>query len=372
MHYDRKVLYILTGLFTGLLLLACFVPKPAYGNLFLALFGILFAAAFLLFVKKRSILAVVHKQVALLALAAALMAIALFYVTGLRFGYAKSSFAAHLRWMDLIAYLVAIPSAEAIRRILLAQKGKVIHALSYLALVILEILLFMSNRPLGSFSRFMDFCGTVLIPAITANILYHYLSVRYGALPNIAFRIPLALYPLLFPVVSNMPAALYSFCKTVLPLLVLLFIRGLYEQKKNAASRRSRITDAIVTTISVGIMAVFILLISCQFRFGLLVIATESMTGTLDQGDALIYKQYTNQTIKPGEILVFRSNEKRVIHRVTHLENINGELRIYTKGDANDAPDPGYITPNDIIGIQHWKIKFLGYPTLWMRELFNK
>ena len=114
------------------------------------------------------------------------------------------------------------------------------------------------------------------------------------------------------------------------------------------------------------------MLISCQFKYGILVIGSESMTPTINIGDAIIYKQYKNQIIKKGDIIIFNNSGIKTVHRVTKIENINNEIRYTTKGDANESEDIGYITKEDIIGIKIIKIKYIGYPTIWIRELFNK
>ena len=96
------------------------------------------------------------------------------------------------------------------------------------------------------------------------------------------------------------------------------------------------------------------------------------MTGTINVGDTIIYEQYKNQTIKKGDIIIFNNSGIKTIHRVIKIENINKETRYTTKGDANELEDLGYITKENIIGIKKLRIKFIGYPTIWLRELFNK
>ena len=60
------------------------------------------------------------------------------------------------------------------------------------------------------------------------------------------------------------------------------------------------------------------------------------------------------------------------IHRVVRIENMNGETRYYTKGDANDGEDSDFITSQEIVGLTDVTIKWIGYPTLWMRDIFRK
>ena len=60
-----------------------------------------------------------------------------------------------------------------------------------------------------------------------------------------------------------------------------------------------------------------------------------------------------------------------IIHRVIKIEKINGVLRYYTKGDANEDRDSGFITNDDILGTVNYKLPYVGYPTIWVRSLFR-
>jgi signal peptidase len=114
------------------------------------------------------------------------------------------------------------------------------------------------------------------------------------------------------------------------------------------------------------------MLISCQFRFGAIVVATESMTGEINKGDMIIYERYDGQHIEEGQVIVFLRHKSRVIHRVVEIERIGNEVRYYTKGDANDDRDAGYVTKEDIVGLTDLKLAYVGYPTLWLREIIKK
>jgi signal peptidase len=112
------------------------------------------------------------------------------------------------------------------------------------------------------------------------------------------------------------------------------------------------------------------MLISCQFRYGILVVGSGSMTGSIDMGDAVIYERYDEQIIQEKEVIIFAYNGIQTIHRVTNIKSVNGEVRYYTQGDANPTPDTGYRTDADIFGIVKLRVRYFGYPTLWLRDLF--
>ena len=96
------------------------------------------------------------------------------------------------------------------------------------------------------------------------------------------------------------------------------------------------------------------------------------MTGTINMGDAIIFEQYKKQPIRNGQIIIFKSDGLQYVHRVIDIKDINGEIRYYTKGDANEKEDKGYITKKDIVGLTKLRIVGIGWPSLWFRDLFKK
>ena len=218
----------------------------------------------------------------------------------------------------------------------------------------------------------MDIVGLTFLPAITANALYHFTSKKFGALPNIVYRLIITLYAYILPVVPALTEVLLSLTKLILPMIVYAFISGLYEKKRKFAvkKRKSALSYALVT-ISVFIIISVAMLISCQFKYGALVIATESMTGEINKGDVAIYEAYDDQEIKVGQVLVFDKKGTKVVHRVAKIENVDGIVRYYTKGDIYENLDEGYILESNIIGLAEVRVPYVGYPTLWIRGLFS-
>jgi signal peptidase len=217
----------------------------------------------------------------------------------------------------------------------------------------------------------MDLVGMTLFPALTSNVYYHYISKKYGAISNIVFRVILTLNIYFIPTVALVPDALEACLKIIFPIFMLAFVSALYSKKKKHAVQKGTKFGKITTALAVIIIVSLAMLISCQFRFGALVIATGSMTGEINKGDMIIYERYDGQTIEEGQVIVFMDNSSRVVHRVVKIENIGGEVRYYTKGDANEDLDTGYRLKSDIVGLTDIKLAYVGYPTLWLRETIN-
>ena len=217
----------------------------------------------------------------------------------------------------------------------------------------------------------MDMVGLTLFPAITANIFCHYACKRYGMIPCVVYRAVTTLYIYILPFSPLVPDVLMSVIKLTVPLLLLGLIAALYEKQKRPLRRKNETLSRIGAVLSIVIIVAVAMVISCQFRIGALVIASESMTGEINKGDMIIYERYEDQTIKEGQVIVFKQEKNKVIHRVVRIERIGNEVRYYTKGDANPSEDAGYRIESDIVGLTDLKISYLGYPTLWMRDLLE-
>ena len=76
--------------------------------------------------------------------------------------------------------------------------------------------------------------------------------------------------------------------------------------------------------------------------------------------------------VKKGDIILFGSGDKIIVHRVVKIEDINDEIRLYTKGDNNVQQDAGYITKEEYKGYVVFKVKQIGQPTIWVNDFFKR
>lgn len=373
MPRDKKILYAIS-ISLMLLLALILLTIPASSSRYIAAMLLLaYVGICRFFIKKRSILSYNKKQVLGLMIVIALLYVMLLYISGLHFGFMSSysSFGKSLYSLILPTTLIII-TVEIVRSIFIAQKNSIASVLCFISCVFADVLMLYSLNDVHTFNRFMDIVGLTFLPAITANALYHYVSSKYGSLPNIVYRLIITLYAYILPVIPGLTEVLSSFIRLILPMIVYAFIAGLYEKKRRfAVSKKKNKFSAIVVVFTVLLMISIVMLISCQFKYGALVIATESMTGELNKGDVTIYEAYDGQEIQIGQVLVFNKKGSKVVHRVVKKENVDGIVRYYTKGDIYEELDTGYILESDIIGLAQVKIPYAGYPTIWLRGLFK-
>lgn len=373
MSRDKKILYVSSFTLVLVLLGSLFLPRTS-GRAITALILAVFAFAIFKLVKKRPILDIHKKEVLLLMLAVGAVCLVVYYLTGIHFGFYLSStpLSAGSFLKNIVPIAAIIIAIEIIRYVLLAQNAKLMGLLAFVSGALSEVLVFSTLDYITTFNRFMDAVGLYLLPAITANVLYNFLSRKYGFLPNIVYRLIMSLYLYVLPVYPQTPDALFSFAKLILPLLIYLFISALYAKRKNYESHRKKWASYVSLGLSVAIMISIVLLISCEFRYRSIIIATESMTGEINKGDAIVYEVYDEQYIQEQNVVVFLKDGNRIVHRVVQIERIDGQNRYYTKGDANDDMDAGFITDADIEGIVLFKLPYVGYANLLLRDAFKR
>lgn len=372
MNRDKKVILGISTIIFAALALA-FLVHVGSSKIVAACLLLPLTVITVLFVRKRSSLSIQKKEVLLLsAIIGAMYALAI-QLTGIFFGFYKNPYFVNAKILltTVLPLVVIIVATELIRAIFLAQKNAFASVMTYLSCVLAEILAFSNLAGITGFNQFMDLVGLTLFPALSANIYYHFVSRRFGALPNIVYRIITTLYIYFVPNVTAMSDALLACVKIFLPLILLALMSALFEKKKKLALKKRKTLSAISMALAMIVGASFAALVSCQFRFGALVIATESMTGEINKGDMVIYERYDDQTIQEGQVIVFLRDGNKIVHRVVDIEQIGGEIRYYTKGDANNALDVGYVIDEDIVGTTSTKVAYVGFPTLWLRELLD-
>lgn len=371
---DKRAVYIFSGILLAVLLTLLFVSKTVSRPV-TAFFLVLAAVTAKLVIKKRAIPSVHKKTITLILAVSAVTLIAIYYLSGMSFGYFKNSYASTFGKSAyyVISLIASIISFEIIRNILLAQESKIAAVLITLSGIAVDILTSTRIILMMTFNSFMDLVGLVLFPAVSANFFFNYISSRYGAMPNAIYRLIITLYLYIIPVLPGMPDPLLSLFRLFIPIFLYVFVDMLYEKKRKYATKKNKRSKLGLVGASLALIlsASLVMLISCQFRYKLIVIATGSMTGELNKGDAIIYEEYVGDNIEVGEIIVFEKDDNATVHRVIDVEHINGETRYYTKGDANDSPDVGYITSSNILGTVNFKVAYVGYPTLFMHSLFD-
>ena len=127
----------------------------------------------------------------------------------------------------------------------------------------------------------------------------------------------------------------------------------------------------LITIPVIIFLIIIIILVSGIFKYQMIAIASNSMVPVYERGDAIIFEKVDGKNIEIGDIVVFKRNTIIVAHRVVKIKEESSKRYFYTKGDANNAVDVGYVEEKDMMGVVRRVVKYIGYPTVWINELFG-
>lgn len=372
MSIDKKLSSL--SLILLIIISLCFLLPLNFARGIAAILIAAFAAIIAYYYRKRKLLSINKNIVTILITTIVILYVLLLYLAGLKFGFFKSTFPISLStiFLMIIPSLIVIFSSEFLRYVLISQESKTNSVFAFLICVISEILITTNIRSINSFNSFMDLFGKVLLPILVSNYIFMKLSKWYGFWPSTIYKTVIILYPYIIPIVPNIHDAIMVLSLLILPLIIYVFINSLFEKKVKLSERKNNIIDYISFGIVCLFGVVMVCVISCKFRFCALVIATDSMQKEINQGDMVIYEKLDNDdVIFKDQIIVFEKNGSLIVHRVFDIENIDGQIRYYTKGDNNEDVDDGFITRSNIIGYVHFKISYFGYPSILLRDMFE-
>ncbi len=127
-----------------------------------------------------------------------------------------------------------------------------------------------------------------------------------------------------------------------------------------------KIVDSIITLVCIVIFLFAAIVIVSVMKtpageppmiFGrtMLQVISPSMEPTLRIGTVVMVKSVDVSQIQEGDIISFYSRDpdiydEVVTHRVDEIRNKNGDITIYTKGDANPSRDNVSVKSSQIIG----------------------
>ena len=87
--------------------------------------------------------------------------------------------------------------------------------------------------------------------------------------------------------------------------------------------------------------------------------------------DAVILEKCSASDIHENDILVFKHEGIIVTHRVVQIDTKNNRLQFTTKGDHNEENDSFVTGESQVIGRVVIINKYIGFPTVWLSELFK-
>ena len=150
--------------------------------------------------------------------------------------------------------------------------------------------------------------------------------------------------------------------------------------------RNTKLVRNILFVSSFILLLVLIFSMVPDVHFPVAVIASGSMSPTLDEGDVVAWVPVDIEEVNVGDVVVFKSyvgwsGERLVAHRVTEILVDDDVLMLGTKGDASELDDPDvvgfsepYVRSDHLLGRvvsvegQPLKIPLVGYMGVWLNN----
>lgn len=381
---ERKSLriYILEVLVIIFLLLACIynrvITKPLIAIVLLVYMGISF---YLL--KHDKIKSLRSNQITMLMSIFAIIFVVIKYILGAFLGYYESTvkFSAWSILNYILPYIVIIVSTEIVRKKVIltsSKKDKLSRILYLIVMVLLDVCLLSNIHSLNNLKSWFEFVAVILFPAIANNLLYNFIDGNFREeISIIIYRIFTTMYIYFIPVTPDLEMLIDSLIGIVAPFLIYAILSTYLPKRKEFSLAKDRIEKVLVSIVMV-IVAAIVALVSCKFKYCAIVIGSGSMTGTINKGDVIIYKAYSDKDkanneakVNVDDVLIFNQDGRKIVHRVIDKRVVKGEEVYYTKGDANQQQDEGFVTEEDVVGIYLIRIPFIGQITLAINGLFD-
>ena len=301
----------------------------------------------------------------------------LYYLFGLIVTFAKTGNYYNIRGLKdfIIPTVFYIILREYLRYNIMnkSEGSKIAIITSIIMLIWFDISNAIFYRQFTSNYNIFIFIALTLLPAISNNISFSYITSKTGYKPVILYSIAMNVYYYLIPIVPNPSEYIVSIINLILPILlcrrVYLFIKKTRDEEISRDYKKRHYGWLILSSI---ITIVLVYFTSGYFKYWAIAVASGSMSPNINKGDVAIIDKITNDNysnIKKGDVLAFKYDKVTIVHRVVNIAQDQGHYYFYTKGDANSHEDNFTIEEEMIIGVVNIKIPWIGIPTVWLNEL---
>jgi len=299
--------------------------------------------------------------------------IIVYFLLGLIFSfeyspYSKNILAIFINFINLVAVIALY---EYIRCSLINYNSDIISKI-----IVTTIFIFINinfSEFLNSFNTYDElfkYLFGTLAPLIARESLFTYLASSCGYKGLLTFRLPFQLITIIAPIFPKLNWYVLSTFNLVYYFLVFYTINTEYFTEVDRREKRKTLFYIPI----LGLIVLLICFVLGLFKYAPFAIMSNSMKPYFERGDVVIISDIEQKNVKDlkiGDIIVYRIENSRVIHRIAEIKENNGELYFRTKGDNNPTVDKDYVKEGQVEGTVKMVIPIIGYPTVWLSEIFN-
>lgn len=224
------------------------------------------------------------------------------------------------------------------------------------------------------FEGMFNLVALIIIPSIIKNIVLSYICFYVGYKVPIIYRLIMDVYGFIVPVLPNIGDYLTSVILITLPIVIYISSFGEIDRKIHKPDPIFGGNNFTIKDVPIVIfLMILIALVSGLFPLFMIGVGSQSMTPRISKGDAVILRKLSKgEALKKNDIIGYKKDGVTVVHRIVEIEKTKTEIAYITKGDANNSKDSQKVKRNQIVGIVQFKVPYIAYPTIWLRDIINK
>lgn len=277
---------------------------------------------------------------------------------------------------NMFPTLLMIVLSEFLRYMIVkkGEKNKIILCYTIFLFILIDLTINVRYWDLSIGSELLKFITFVFLTSFFKNIMLTTFTYKYGMKPSILYRLILELYVYIIPFSPDLGLYLESVLLMLFPIILGRVVSfGFDKSKKEKRSNKKNYSVVVIFVII--FTSLIVALNSNLFRFWMVAVGSGSMEPTINVGDLIIVdKKYQDKLdeLAVGDVLVFKIGKNIYTHRITKITNNDGKYSINTKGDRKGQMEDSWIVTNDdVIGVVKYKIKYIGYPTVWLSRILE-
>ncbi len=335
---------------------------------------------FLYILKNVNIRFNINKRQLLYFITIVFLSIGIYLALGYMYGFSKTPYSHKIVSIlkNIVIQIIPIMGME-ILRIALVKKYKN-NKLILVGITILLILLQINYNVLvdlhSNKEEMFKYICSIIVPLIICNVLYMYFILNDACVIALNYRILGNLCMLLVPIFPNVDWYVKGSTGILLPIFMyLLFKYKFVKEKKDTRKRRENFFTKFNYVVTFVLAVILVCFMQGIFKYEPICILSNSMIPTYKQGDVVIFKKasdYELSNIPKNSIIVYTKDDKNIAHRVISIVKANDSVLYQTKGDSNNMPDMDLVSIEQIKGVYVFHIKYIGWPSVWLYNYFNK
>ena len=265
-----------------------------------------------------------------------------------------------------------VTTRELIRYIILKKSYKNYKSIIFITCIFIlyDLIFSLSLYNFNNSKEIFLFICLEFFSIVARNSLFTYISYNISVVPTLILSSVLEIIWYISPIIPSLGDYITSVLGIILPYYLYIKYKKMIEYNSKTDINK-RYNFGIKIPIMLFIIVIF-LLIAGIGKYKMIAIGSDSMNPIYYRGDAVIYEKVKSIDISKDDILVFKSDNMIITHRVVDIIKKGNEIYFRTKGDNNKEFDSTLVSSNDVYGKVLYIVKYIGYPTVLLQEYFKE